>query len=91
MWDGIVGAHGARPALVSRHQGIRLTYAAFVAEVDRCARGLLALGVARGDRVGMWAPNRAEWAIVQYAKRGGMTYCRRVRRSRTDGRRAIDP
>jgi fatty-acyl-CoA synthase len=53
--------------LVSRHQGVRLTYAEMAAAVDRCARGLLGIGVERGDRVGIWAPNRSEWAILQYA------------------------
>ncbi len=56
-----------RPALVSRHQGLRFTYAEFDAEVDRVARALLATGLGKGDRVGVWSPNRAEWALVQYA------------------------
>jgi fatty-acyl-CoA synthase len=56
-----------RPALVSCHQGLRYTYAELVAEVDRVARALLAAGIGRGDRVGIWSPNRAEWALVQYA------------------------
>jgi fatty-acyl-CoA synthase len=59
--------HGDREALVSRHQGLRYTYAEFDAEVDRVARGLLQLGLEKGDRVGIWAPNCAEWALVQYA------------------------
>ena len=54
-------------ALVVPFQKIRLTYAQLDAEVDRLARGLLALGVERGDRVGIWSPNNAEWVIVQYA------------------------
>lgn len=54
-------------ALVSRHQGVRLTWAAFDREVDRVATGLLAQGVAAGDRVGIWAPNCAEWAVIQFA------------------------
>ena len=58
---------GDRPAIVARHQGVRLTYAEFNAEVDRVARALLAAGLAAGDRVGMWSPNRVEWALVQYA------------------------
>jgi fatty-acyl-CoA synthase len=58
---------GDREALVSRHQGIRITYAELDAAVDRVARGLLAAGVRRGDRVGIWAPNCAEWVLVQYA------------------------
>ena len=54
-------------ALVSRHQGIRLTYAELWEQVEVCARAFLALGVAKGDRVGIWAGNCAEWLIVQYA------------------------
>ena len=54
-------------ALVSRHQGIHLTYAELWEQVDVCARAFLALGVAKGDRVGIWAGNCAEWLIVQYA------------------------
>jgi fatty-acyl-CoA synthase len=62
-----VARFGDRDALVSRHQGVRLTYAELDAQVDRLARGLLALGIERGDRVGIWAPNCAEWVLVQYA------------------------
>ena len=54
-------------AIVARHQGVRLTYRELHAEVERAARALLALGVAKGDRVGIWSPNRVEWAIAQYA------------------------
>src|SRR5512132_3003057 len=54
-------------ALVSVHQGVRLTYAQFSAAVEEVARGLLALGVEPGDRVGIWSPNNAEWATLQYA------------------------
>jgi fatty-acyl-CoA synthase len=54
-------------ALVVCHQGVRLSYAAFDANVDEVARGLLALGLEKGDRVGIWSPNHAEWALVQYA------------------------
>ena len=54
-------------ALVVPYQGVRLTYAEFAAEVDRVARGLLAFGLERGDRVGIWSPNNAEWVLVQYA------------------------
>ncbi len=56
-----------REALVVRSQGHRFTYAALWAAIDRAARGLLALGVARGDRVGIWSPNRSEWVITQFA------------------------
>jgi fatty-acyl-CoA synthase len=54
-------------ALVSRHQSRRYTYAEFNAAVDEVARGLLALGLERGDRIGIWSPNNAEWVLVQYA------------------------
>ena len=67
MWDDVVAVHGARPALVSRHQGIRWSYAELHEQVERCARALLAAGVAKGDRVGIWSPNNAEWVIVQFA------------------------
>ena len=62
-----IAAHPDRDALVDRTSGLRLTYRDFGAEVDRVALGLLDLGVAKGDRVGIWAPNRAEWVFVQYA------------------------
>jgi fatty-acyl-CoA synthase len=65
--DRVAAAHPDVECLVSRHQGLRFTYAELVAAVDECARAFLALGVERGDRVGIWSPNRAEWAIVQYA------------------------
>ena len=56
-----------RDALIDLAQGVRLTYAEFGAEVDAVARALIASGYAVGERVGIWAPNRAEWTIVQYA------------------------
>jgi fatty-acyl-CoA synthase len=65
--DRAVAEHGDRDALVSRHQGIRMTYAELGAAVDRLACGLLAAGLSKGDRVGIWAPNCAEWVLVQYA------------------------
>ena len=54
-------------ALVSVHQGIRWTYEQFSDAVDRLAAGFLALDLQRGDRVGVWAPNCAEWTLVQFA------------------------
>ncbi len=54
-------------ALVSRHQNRRYTYAELNAAVDEVARGLLALGLEAGDRIGIWSPNCAEWVLVQYA------------------------
>jgi fatty-acyl-CoA synthase len=56
-----------RPALVSCHQDVRLTYAKLDAAVDAAAAGLLRAGICAGDRVGIWAPNCAEWVLVQYA------------------------
>jgi fatty-acyl-CoA synthase len=54
-------------ALVSCGQGVRYTYAQFGEAVDRLAGGLLAAGLSKGDRVGVWGPNRAEWVLTQYA------------------------
>src|SRR5580704_4023509 len=58
-------AHG--DAIVSRHQGLRLSYLDLQREVDRTARGLWGLGIRPGDRVGMWAANCAEWVFLQVA------------------------
>jgi fatty-acyl-CoA synthase len=66
-FDRTVERFPDREALVVRSQGLRYNWAQLRAEVDRCARGLLSLGVQKGDRVGIWAPNRSEWAITQFA------------------------
>src|SRR5687768_11193534 len=66
-FDRAVAEHADRTCIVSRHQDVRLTYAEFGAEVTRCAKGLLALGIERGERVGIWAPNQVEWTVLQYA------------------------
>jgi len=58
---------GDREALVECSSGRRWTYAELVAEVEACALGLRELGVSSGDRVGIWAPNCAEWVFVQFA------------------------
>jgi fatty-acyl-CoA synthase len=63
----IAGEFGGREALVSREQGLRYTWAELDAAVDRLARGLLAAGLERGDRVGIWSPNCAEWTLTQFA------------------------
>ncbi len=62
-----VASFGDRDALVVRAQGFRATYAELWEQTSRAARGLIALGVKRGDRVGIWSPNRWEWVVVQYA------------------------
>jgi len=62
-----VEQHGQREALVVRHQTYRATYRELWEQVDLAARGLLARGVRKGDRVGLWAPNRAEWVVTQFA------------------------
>ena len=54
-------------ALISRHQKVRWTYAEMKDRVDALAAGLLALGLEPGDRIGVWAPNCAEWALTQFA------------------------
>jgi fatty-acyl-CoA synthase len=58
---------GGSEALVSCHQGVRLTYEELDAAVNRVASGLLAAGIEKGDRIGIWAPNCAEWVLVQFA------------------------
>jgi len=58
---------GDNDALVVPHQDYRATYRELIAQCEEVARGLLARGVKKGDRVGIWAPNRYEWVITQYA------------------------
>ncbi|HEY1531983.1 MAG TPA: AMP-binding protein [Galbitalea sp.] len=62
-----VARFGEREALVDCASARRWTYAELAADVDAVAHGLLALGLRKGDRVGIWAPNCAEWTLVQYA------------------------
>ena len=66
-FDATVRAFGSREALVDRAAGRRWTYSELAADVDALALGLLELGIGTGDRVGIWAPNCAEWTLTQYA------------------------
>src|SRR4051794_21626456 len=66
-FERTVARFGDREALVDVAAGTRWTYAELDAAVNRVALGLLARGIEKGDRVGIWAPNCAEWVIVQYA------------------------
>jgi fatty-acyl-CoA synthase len=63
----VAAANPDREALVDVPSGRRWTYAQLDADVDQLARGLMAAGVAKGDRVGIWALNCPEWVLVQYA------------------------
>src|SRR3954467_2428234 len=62
-----VAAYADREAVVDVSTGTRLTYVQLDEAVDQVARGLLARGIARGDRVGIWAPNCIPWFLTQYA------------------------
>lgn len=56
-----------RTALISEYQQYRANYSEFLAQVEQVAKALMAHGIRRGDRVGIWSPNRYEWVLVQYA------------------------
>jgi fatty-acyl-CoA synthase len=58
---------GDHEALVVAHQNHRSTYSELVGECETVARGLMARGVQKGDRVGIWSPNRYEWVVLQFA------------------------
>ena len=65
--NGAAAQFGDRDALISCHQKLTYTYSELLQAVNRAARALLHLGVERGDRVGIWSPNAAEWMISQFA------------------------
>ncbi|HTX56151.1 MAG TPA: AMP-binding protein [Candidatus Acidoferrales bacterium] len=65
--DRVAREHPDRDAVVSVHEGVRLTYGQFAAACDELARGLMAIGVRHGDRVGIWSTNNAPWVITQFA------------------------
>ncbi|AJC20450.1 AMP-binding protein [Pandoraea pulmonicola] len=56
-----------RQAVVFREQGVDWTWREFIAHVDTFAAGLISLGLKKGDRVGIWSPNRVEWLVTQFA------------------------
>jgi fatty-acyl-CoA synthase len=66
-FDETVRRFGSRDALIVPHQDVHWTYGELKQRVDALARGFLALGLNRGDRIGIWAPNCAEWTITQFA------------------------
>src|SRR5262249_2663478 len=65
--DRIVARAPERPALIVRQQRIRWSYREFHSRVGDLAAGLIALGFKPGDRLGIWAPNNAEWVLTQFA------------------------
>jgi fatty-acyl-CoA synthase len=67
MFDQTVERYPDNPALIVRHQDIRLSYRELQTQVNLCARALMKLGLAKGQRLGIWSPNRAEWTITQIA------------------------
>ena len=67
FFDGIVDRYPDCDAVVSRHQNIHWTYRQFQEQVDALAAGLLALGLEKGDRIGIWSHNNAEWVTTQFA------------------------
>jgi fatty-acyl-CoA synthase len=67
LLDRVARQHPERDAVVSVHQEVRLSYAAFAQACDEVARGLLALGVQHGERIGIWSTNNVEWTIAQFA------------------------
>jgi len=67
MFDQTVEKYPDHPALISSQQQIRLTYRELQAQVNQCAKGLMHMGFQKGQRIGIWSPNRAEWCITQFA------------------------
>ena len=67
LLEEVAAEFGGNEALVSVFENRRFTYAQLRDEVNRCARALMALGVEKGDRVGLWSTNCADWVVVQFA------------------------
>ncbi|MCG8315333.1 MAG: AMP-binding protein [Pseudomonadales bacterium] len=76
-FDRIADRYPNKEALVVRHQNIRWTFKAYQQQVNALASGLLRLGIKRGERVGIWSPNRYEWCLTQFAtaKIGAVMVC----------------
>lgn len=66
-FDQIALQHADNDALIVVHQNIHWSYRKLQEEVNRCARALLSIGVKKGDRVAIWAPNCSEWTLTQFA------------------------
>ena len=66
LLDEAARRHGERPALVVRHQGTRWSYRELNEAAERLAAGLRALGLERGERIGIWSPNNTEWVVTQF-------------------------
>lgn len=64
FFDAMAERQGMHEALVSRHQGFRLSYAELKREVDRLGSAMLRSGLRKGDRVGIWAHNSVEWVLM---------------------------
>src|SRR5271157_4974345 len=67
MLDRTAAAFPNQPALVTRNTQDRLTWAELHRDVEQLARALMAIGIEKGDRVGIWATNRTEWVLTQFA------------------------
>ncbi len=67
FFDKIVAKYPERDAVVANHQNIRYSYFELKKAVDQFAKGLIELGVGKGERVGIWSPNNVEWLVTQFA------------------------
>ena len=67
FFDAVCAKWPSHPALVVRHQKVRMTYGELQQAVDKLAAGLLTLGLEPGDRIGIWSPNNSEWVLTQFA------------------------
>src|SRR6202167_5219675 len=67
FFDAACARWADRPALVVRHQNVRLSYGELKAQADKLTAVLLTLGLHPGDRIGIWSPNNSEWVLTQFA------------------------